>query len=242
MAYRSIQKSSTPELVMREILASIESGQLKPGDKLPTERELSKMFGVGRSTIREATSALTLLGYLKVIQGKGTYLKSDLQLDSSSGFDLSNIQAAANIVDLVEVREILECQSVRLAADRAESEDIRRIQRAVSEMKETTNDLSRFIKHDAEFHMSLARATGNQMIQEMMKHIVENVHSEYEKFMPEALFRLDHAAGTAEEILSCVAGGDGDRASELMADHLKLVKTRLKQLIPDVKRIRKNRL
>ena len=45
MAYRSIQKSSTPELVMREILASIESGQLKPGDKLPTERELSKMFG-----------------------------------------------------------------------------------------------------------------------------------------------------------------------------------------------------
>ena len=62
MGYRSIQKSSTPELVMREILASIETGQLKPGDKLPTERELSKMFGVGRSTIREATSALTLLG------------------------------------------------------------------------------------------------------------------------------------------------------------------------------------
>jgi GntR family transcriptional repressor for pyruvate dehydrogenase complex len=242
MAYRSIQKSSTPELVMREILASIESGQLKPGDKLPTERELSKMFGVGRSTIREATSVLTLLGYLKVTQGKGTFLRNDLQLDGTSGFDLSDIQSAANIVDLVEVREILECQAVRLAAERAESEDIQRIRRAVSKMKETTDDLNRFIQHDVAFHLSLARATGNRVIHEMMKHIVENIHGEYEKFMPKALFRFDHAAETAEKILSSLVDGDGDKAAELMAEHLKLVTTRLKQLIPDVKRIRKNRL
>jgi GntR family transcriptional repressor for pyruvate dehydrogenase complex len=227
---------------MREILASIESGQLKPGDKLPTERELGKMFGVGRSTIREATSALTLLGYLEVIQGKGTFLKSDLRLGRSSHFALNAIRAAANIIDLVEVREILECQAVRLAVQRADSEDIHRIRRAVSKMKEATGDLSRFIAHDAAFHVSLARATGNQMIHEMMKHIVENVHNEYEKFMPKALFQLDRAADTADGILACLVAGDGDQAAEMMADHLNLVTTKLKQLIPDVERIRKKRL
>ena len=61
--YKTVKRNSTPELVMKQILKSIESGQLKPGHKLPTEHRLSEMFGVGRSTIREATSTLSMLGY-----------------------------------------------------------------------------------------------------------------------------------------------------------------------------------
>jgi len=241
MTFRSIQKSSTPVLVMREILNSIETGHLKPGDKLPTERELTKMFGVARSTIREATSALTLMGYLEVAQGRGTFLKKDLKLGKPSDFGLRDIQAAANIIDMVEVREVLECNTARLAAERADAEDIHRIRHAVAQMKATADDLERFIQHDFEFHISLARATGNRMILEMMKQIVENVHGEYENFMPKALFRRDQATLTAEEILTHLINGHGEAAARAMADHLNLVTAELQHLLPDVKWMRKKR-
>jgi GntR family transcriptional repressor for pyruvate dehydrogenase complex len=227
---------------MREILNSIETGQLKPGDKLPTERELTKMFGVARSTIREATSALTLLGYLEVFQGRGTFLRKDLNLGSPSDFALSDIQTVANIIDMIEVREMLECNVARLAAERADAEDIHRIRKTVIQMKATADDLESFVKHDFDFHVALAKSTGNRMIYEMMKQIVENVHGEYDKFKPKALFHRDQAALTAERILDSLVDGDGERAAELMAEHLNLVNTELKRLLPDVKWIRKKRL
>jgi GntR family transcriptional repressor for pyruvate dehydrogenase complex len=242
MTFRSIQKRSTPVLVMREILNSIEAGQLKPGDRLPPERELTKMFGVGRSTIREATSALTLLGYLEVTQGRGTFLSKDLPLSKPTDFALNDIQAVATIIDMVEVREVLECHAVRLAAERADAEDIDRLRRAVRQMKATTADLEQFIRHDFEFHIALARATGNQMIHAMMQQIVENVHGEYEKFMPKALFRRDQAALTAEEILTHLLNREGEAAAAAMTTHLHLVTTELKRLLPDPGWIRKKRL
>ena len=73
MDYKTVKRNSTPELVMKQILESIESGKLKPGDQLPTEQQLIEMFGVGRSTIREATSTLSMLGSLQSIQGKGLF-------------------------------------------------------------------------------------------------------------------------------------------------------------------------
>ena len=63
MKFQAIRRSTTPEMVIGEILKSVKSGQLKPGDKLPPERELTQMFGVGRSSIREAITALALMGY-----------------------------------------------------------------------------------------------------------------------------------------------------------------------------------
>ena len=126
MNYRSIQRRSAAEQVMKEILNSITEGSLKPGDKLPTERELAKMFGVGRSTVREAVSALAVIGYLEVVQGRGTFLRADVETTKKAHFDFSDIQVAANIIDLVEVRAILECNAVKLAAQCAKPEDLPR--------------------------------------------------------------------------------------------------------------------
>jgi len=242
MTFRLIQKHSAPVLVMREILDGIESGQLKPGDKLPTERELTKMFGVARSTIREAISALTLLGYLEVTQGRGMFLSKSLPVGKPSDFDLDDIHAAATIMDLVEVRGVLECHNARLAAERADADDIHRIRQAVIQMKATTGDLEPFIRHDFDFHIALANATHNQMIHAMMKRIVDKVHREYEKFMPKALFRRDEATLTAEQILTHLFTGNGEAAAEQMAAHLNLVSKELKHILPNAQWIRKKRL
>ena len=239
MNYKTVKRNSTPELVMKQILKSIETGQLKPGDKLPTEHQLSDMFGVGRSTIREATSTLSMLGYLKSIQGKGCFVREDLDPGKATDFALQDIQAATNIIDLVEVREIMECNVVRLAARRADSQDIERLQNACLKMKATMDDLNRFTEHDFEFHVALARSSGNQMILEMMKRIVEKVHGAYEKFRPDALFQRDKAVLTAEQIVNFVARGEGEKAASSMQEHLNLVTTEIKRKLPDVKWVKK---
>jgi GntR family transcriptional repressor for pyruvate dehydrogenase complex len=227
---------------MREILKSIETGQLKPGDKLPTERELSKMFGVGRSTLREATSALTLLGCLQVIQGKGTFLKKNYRLGRSSDLEFSDIQAAAHIIDLMELRTILECNAVKLTAQRANASDIDRIQTAVAEMKQSVDDIVSFTRQDLDFHVALALATGNDILHEMTKRIVKRAHNEYDSFKSQALFDLPKAVETAERILSHVISGDGEKAAASMLEHLQLVTGELERLLPDATVIKGKRL
>jgi GntR family transcriptional repressor for pyruvate dehydrogenase complex len=240
MYYKTVKRNSTPQLVMQQILQSIESGQFQPGDKLPTEKQMIEMFGVGRSTIREATSTLSMMGYLQSIQGKGYFVREDLDPIRATGFALQDMQAAAHIIDLVEVREILECNAVRLAARRADSEDIGRIRNAFSKMKKTRRDLKRFIDHDFEFHIALARASQNQLILEMMKRIVEKVHAEYDKFRPNALFQRDKAVLTAEQIAAFVAKGEGNKAASAMRKHLNLVTIEIKRKLPDLERIKNN--
>jgi DNA-binding FadR family transcriptional regulator len=106
-------------------------------------------------------------------------------------------------------------------------------------MKANMGDLNRFIEHDFEFHIALARATGNQLILEMMKRIVEKVHKEYDKFRPNALFQRDKAILTAEQIVAFVAAREGEKAAGAMLAHLNLVTTEIKRKLPDVKRVKK---
>ena len=80
MNYKNIQRSSAAGQVIKEILNNIMEGTLQPGEKLPTEREFAEMFRVGRSTIREAVSALAVIGYLEVVQGRGIFLKTKLPI------------------------------------------------------------------------------------------------------------------------------------------------------------------
>jgi len=236
MNYRNIQRSSASEQVMKAILGNIKEGTLKPGEKLPTERKLAKMFGVGRSTVREAVSALAVVGYLEVIQGSGTFLKMDVKSGESATFDFSDIQVAANIIDLVEVREILECNAVKLAARRAEPEDLERIEGIVTQMKKTVADFNAFTPHDCDFHIALAQATGNATILEMMKGIVKKIHNSYGNFKSRSLFQTETAVFTAEKIVACIKNGDGEEASRQMYNHLRLVTTGLKQMIPQVRK------
>jgi GntR family transcriptional repressor for pyruvate dehydrogenase complex len=235
MNYRTVKRSSATELVMNAILNTITTGELKPGDRLPAERELTKMFAVGRSTLREAISALVRMGCLEVIQGKGTFLKKDFEPTRPFSMRLSDLQAAANIFDIIELREILECNSVMLAARRADADDVRRLQEILSNMKANVQDIHTFSEHDFEFHVALAKISGNRMIHEMMSWIVRKVHEEYEKFKPKALFQMDDAISTAGEIISCVVRGEEEEAAHWMHNHLNLVTAEVKRMMPDIK-------
>ncbi|MEJ2221212.1 MAG: FadR/GntR family transcriptional regulator [Desulfobacterales bacterium] len=231
MKFKTIQKSSTPEIIINEIIQHIKSGELKPGSKLPTERDMSQMFGVGRSSIREAIKALVLSGYLESSQGKGTFIRKGLPVNDLTLSNLQNALAAEQIIELMELREILESNAVRLAAERANSEDIRRLHEALERMQACTANIKKFYSPDFDFHVAIAEATHNEMICETMKQIVEKSHESYEKFMPDRLCPPEQAILTARQILSCIENGDAEKASRCMKEHLGLVEVELKRVV-----------
>jgi GntR family transcriptional repressor for pyruvate dehydrogenase complex len=231
MQFKTIQRSSTPEIIINEIIQHIKSGELKPGNKLPTERDMSQMFGVGRSSIREAIKALVLSGYLESSQGKGTFIRKDLPISDMTLSNLQHTLAAEQIIELMELREILECNAVKLAAERANSEDIRRIKEALKRMQDCKADFKKFYAPDFDFHVAIAEATHNEMICETMKQIIEKSHESYEKFMPDRLCPPEQAILTAKQIVSCIEDREAEKASQCMKAHLDLVGIELQRVV-----------
>ena len=237
MQVASIQKTSTPELIVQTILRNIQSGDLKPGDRLPPEREMSKAFGVGRSSIREAISALTLVGYLEVTQGKGTYLKADFPAPFGLTSKLSDIFEAKWIFDLVETRKMLESAIVTLATQRAEAGDIKKLRQAIARIKTSRGDMDQFYRADFDFHIAISAITRNQVMSEMLTVIVDKAHRHYLKFMPDALCRPDRAIRTAERVVDEMEKKNADKACKAMQSHLDIVGTELMRIIPEARKI-----
>ena len=238
MEFRAIKRSTTPEKVAQEILRSIKAGDIRPGERLPPERDLTKMFGVGRSSVREAIVALVLLGFLEVIQGKGTFLRKDHPPVRLSASRLHEVLTAEDIVELMELREILEFSTVRRATKAHAPADIRRLRRAVMRMRNNSGDIKRFYQADLEFHTALAAATGNKMIHEVAKMVLERTYTYYARFFPESLFEPQKAADTAENILAALESGDAAQAVRHMREHLKTVRTGVVKVVPELKKKR----
>lgn len=236
MKVESIQKTSTPELVVRELLRNIRSGELKPGDKLPPERELSRAFGVGRSSIREAVSAMVLVGYFEVTQGKGIFLKEDIPSPYVFNSRLSDILDAYWILDVLEAREHIECSVVRLAGAKAGPDEIDRLRAMVAGIQDARTDIEAFYRADFAFHMAIAETADNSVLSEILKMIIEKVHACYTRFMPQTLCRPDHAVATAEAVVDRIADGRPEAACRRMVEHLGIVKAELARIIPEAGR------
>jgi GntR family transcriptional repressor for pyruvate dehydrogenase complex len=196
---------------------------------------MKQMFGVGRSSIREAVKGLVLSGFLESAQGKGTFVRKDSSANELTLAELQSVLAAERIFELMELRGILECNAVKLAAERANSEDIQRIRGALERMKACKEDIKHFYDPDFDFHVAIAEASHNEMICEMMKLIVEKSHDYYEKFMPDRLCPPELAILTAEQIVDALKNGEGEKASNSMKEHLDLVEIELKRVV-DVQR------
>ena len=151
------------EQVADYIEGLVSNGQLRPGDKLPPERELAETLRVARGVVREAVKVLAVRGLVTVKPGLGTFI-SEVSTDAISGhldrfFRLGNQSHS----DLIELRQILEVEFAALAAQRAQAEDLTEMREAVEEMDRNFDDAESYIDADQAFHLAIARAARNEM-------------------------------------------------------------------------------
>lgn len=156
------------EIVQRVILSQIEDGSLQPGQKLPSVVDLSASFGVGRSTIREAISALKAMGWIEVKHGGGTFVSK--VLPAAQGNANNPFEATKNVKELLEVRIWLESGSAALAAEHRNEDDVVRLQQIVSSMQQAVelDDTEMSEQADIDFHLAIATASHNELLNTLM--------------------------------------------------------------------------
>ena len=173
-----IRKRSLAEELAERLRQRITDGQFDVGEKLPAEPELMRIFGVGRSTVREAVKILVNMGFLKVQQGAGTFVESRAAADDPMAQRLRR----ADIRDLDEVRRILEVAIVERAAGRRTEQDIEKIERFLAERGATAaaGRLEACIEADIRFHVALAEATHNEILYELYRSATIHLQNGFE--------------------------------------------------------------
>lgn len=144
------------------------SGQIQPGEKLPAEKALSEQLGLSRSSLREAVRALTMLGVLKTRRGDGTYVTSlePKLLLESTGLVMDLLQENI-LVELIEVRRLLEPGATAMATARIGDTDLARL-RDCMERIDAAQDIDSLVEADDEFHAVIAHAAGNSTLASLL--------------------------------------------------------------------------
>jgi GntR family transcriptional repressor for pyruvate dehydrogenase complex len=189
-----VRKSGTlTEAIAGQLIQLIMNGRFKPGDKLPTEFELAGKFGAGRGAVREALKALAVIGLVRVMPGKGTYVngrENFLIRPLSLG-----VQADTELLRLAEARKLLEVEVAGLAAERASADQIRSLEACLARMRESakTGQSKAYLEADVEFHFAVSMAAGNFILTQFLT-LIRNLVNQW---ISEAL----SLPGVAEESL-----------------------------------------
>ncbi len=173
MTYTPIRASKVYEQITEQIEQRILKGELRSGDRLPTERELAEQFQASRTAVREAMKTLAQKGLVDMRPGRGTIVidGTSRAMRHSLGL-MMRVGQISGSENLVEVREILEPEIAALAATRATAEHIAALQEAVTIMDASLDDADTYIAADNDFHRALAKATQNELILTFVDSIV----------------------------------------------------------------------
>ncbi|WP_309866092.1 FadR/GntR family transcriptional regulator [Desmospora profundinema] len=224
MAFRQIRRKKIYEEVAEEIKGMMERGELKPGDKLASVKELAESFDVGRSAVREALSALRAMGLLEMRQGEGTYVRPFDIHALSRPIASALLMSREQIMDLLEVRKVLEVGSAAICAGRREESDLAEMERALAEMEAALGQEELGEQADVHFHFAIARGTKNQILVDMMNTISDTMRQTMresrriwlyaEEAMAERLLR-DH-----QSIYEAIRDRNSTLAQQRMLAHL----------------------
>jgi len=233
MKFDAIRLHSAPEALVQQIVAQIESGDLERGTCLPSQRELAKMFNVGLGTVREAVKIMHVMGYVEVIQGKGTFVSENAGRAQKPHSQINKALEAVSLADLMKARELVECEVAFLAASDADAEDVQRLREITDAMEASFKDTQAFYDLDFQFHLAVAEAANNTALLEIVKLLVDRAHNHI-GFMDNALsmsmpFNVETAVATARNVVRYIENGDQDRARDEMARHLNIVNYELRK-------------
>lgn len=223
--YESLNHMKLYEQVVERIQKLIFAGQLKPGDRLPAERELSEQFGVSRTVIREAVKALQEKGLVEIRPGVGTFIHDGMsQIMHQSLERMVMSDRRHGLGNLTQVREIFEPKIAEIAAENATEADIEAMQNAINVMDDAMDDVDRFITADHEFHLALARATKNKLIFELIGSIVNLLSEQRRHIFLAGSGGPERGQAHHKRILQAVLAHDSQAAHDLMVEHLKQVR------------------
>jgi len=217
----TIQKMSTADQVFRVLHDRIVSGNLKPGDRLPSQTRLAEQLSVSRNTVREAIHKLTVMGLLNGKPGVGTTVQVSTPARYVGSLSPHLLLDSATVREFLEVRLFMEKASVRLSVLRAKPDDIVVLRDLIGRQEDASEagDLEQFNDWDADFHLELARIGRNEVLVkflETVRDLLRRFISEVSP-LPGAVTRAIHYH---TELTAHIADRDMAAAERTMVEHL----------------------
>lgn len=217
--FRPIRQGRVSEEIAEQLKESILLGHFKPGDKLPSERDLAEQFHVSRVAIREALRALENIGFTVTRQGAtgGAYV-TDLTFERLAQAFLDLFLAGKiSIPEMYEVRRLVEPEVARLAASSINSEYGRRLSEALSAEELPTESFPEDFDRKTRVHLILAEMCGNRFFDALVRSAMDLTRKVIEAVQPDPMFI--HPAGMHRPIVEAVLAGDPEAAAEAMRKH-----------------------
>jgi GntR family transcriptional repressor for pyruvate dehydrogenase complex len=217
------KRAKLSDQAMESILDQIRRGNLRPGDKLPSLRELVPQLGISQTAIREALRGLVGLGVIDLEAGRGAFVRSvdcEVLINPES---LSLLLQRETLLHAIEVRMALEGEAIALAAERATAHDLDEMAKILRRIERGVKSRETSFRHSPQFHVAIAQATHNPLFVNMVKSFVSLLKqgAALGEFVPEARereYRL-HA-----ELYDSIVRRDANEARERMREHLRFSK------------------
>lgn len=208
------------------LIRKIQSGELAPGDRLPSERVLAQEYDVSRSVIREAFRSLARLGCVESYVGGGTFVKAPEISDVADPLSVMILNDRQFALELVEVRLLLETEISKLAAERRTEEQLWELCKILREMSREVLRGGKGEEQDIRFHELLAKAAGNRAMEMVFAACMAAMNQSMEitqcmEGVPQQTL-YEH-----EEILDAVIQQNGSDAKECMRKHLESTRENL---------------
>ncbi len=218
----TIQRVRTYLEIVDQIVAGIREGRLAPGDKLPAERLLAAQFGTGRQCLREALSALEVLGAVEVRKSRGAFIAEDAVRKLASG--PLTPEELGNPFELMEARMLLEPKTAGLAAKRGDPETVRKLEALLGEMAVCLAEGRHPTEQDKRFHMTIARGSGNMVFAKLVSELIGNMGKPLWVGFKERSLQVEgrDARYMAEHtgITAAIKARDSSLATRRMREHL----------------------
>ncbi len=172
---QAIDVRAVSDAISERILQLISSGALKPGDPLPPQRELAQQLRVSLSSLRESLHALSAIGVLEVKHGRGTFVCNHATDSVIKQFDWSMLLQGDETRELMEARGVVDVALARFAAQRATPAQVERLKQLYSDMFSSwkTGDQQRLQQTDVAFHLAIAEAAGNSLVQRLASSVYD---------------------------------------------------------------------
>lgn len=225
-----IARATVTDQIVERITAFILDEKLRPGDKLPSERDLMVRLGVGRSSLREAIKTLSAIGIVDVQIGDGMYVSGGQTAVLTKPLSWGLLLGDHSTREVIEARRLVEVELIGLAATRATPDDLAAIEARWAAMRANFDQAEAFTEADQAFHLAIAAAARNSVLYHVLdtlRHIIRiwifKTFSEYPDRQPGF---DEHAA-----IMAALRARDPDAARRAMAEHLDAAGARLLSLL-----------
>lgn len=218
MEVSPVKRISVSEQIFEQLKEKITSGELPSGEKLPSENELCRLYGVSRTTIRQALANLSSLGLIETRFGEGSFVKEADLGDVMTSLIKPARLSRASILEIIELRLLIEPPVAKLACEKAEEADMEQLRTLYQKMQDSRNELSAFTQYDRDFHLTIARISHNTHIIRLLDIISDVLDKAFEDIVA----KRGSEAGLKYHamLLDAFERQDKDAAQAIMQEHM----------------------